>query len=216
MKFRVLFLLGAVFWLGLPGLFGQQPREATGQEVLELREQVRSFLRVWLLEKEIDGATPFFSQRAFDNPGLLGASCVGILPANQDVTPKVRFEGVVQFLNAIHREFHWTGVRDIEAILSTDRFKGVEEDLEGAKVVNDWATDRFLLATLSQESVKGLLTEDVSREDELQFMLRQLESSPLYLNVVVVKESSSEAGILLVWKQEGNTWKIIHMDMICQ
>lgn len=216
MKLRLLFLAVAILCLSLLELFAQKSTETSSGQLEQLRGQVASFSDVLLSRERYQESISFVSESAFHNPGLISASCVGILPSPSNATPDARRKGVKKFLNAFHEELALGAPGEAALTLSTDGFERGAVDLEGITVANDWRRDKFILGSLSRDSIRSAIYPDDREKEEREFLFKALEASPpLYFNLVVVKSGDSEIPIILVWKKEAGVWKIIHIDFIC-
>lgn len=172
--------------------------------ISDLRGQVKAFLSAWLVGTNQKSPLDFFSSVAFDNPALLGSDCVGIFDVGRQYSNDERRMGLQKFLGWFSKE---TTGRKLDSVLSVDRF-------ERSEGINNWKSDRFLLSRIGKNDLPGKLFS-YGEDAGVKFLSDEMESGPLYLNLVMLKFDDIDGGVTLVWKQRAGNWKVVHMDMIC-
>jgi hypothetical protein len=165
-----------------------------------VRDNVRSFLSVWLLERATDKALLFFGHGAFQNEAILAASCAGYIKPEERNSEKARRAGVDKFL----RDFIPTERKSsLPQVLNREAIDPLVAQM-GGKVVNDPKADLFVVAKLEREELP------VEESKEADYLRKNLPTN-FYASFVPV----GEGVVYFLWVSEGKTWKIYHASLVC-
>lgn len=198
----------SVFLL-VPGCSSAQVRPAQdaskvkGQAMTEqqlVRDNVRAFLSVWLIERATDKAALFFGNEAFQNEAMLAASCASYIKPQERGSEKARRAGVDKFL----RDFAPTEPKaDLSQVLNRETIVPLMAQM-GGKVTNDPKVDLFVVAKMTREEVPA------EESKEADYLRKHLPAS-FYASFVPVGEGM----IYFLWVPEGKNWTIYHASLVC-
>lgn len=169
-------------------------------EQQRVRDYVRSFLTVWLVERDVERAKAWFGAAAFSNEAILQASCAGYIRPEDRGSENARRAGVQKFL----RDFlPQEPVTALSEVLGRDAIAPLVDQL-GTRVANDPKLDLFVLARL------GAAELPVGEARDLDYLRKNLPSIS-YVSFVQVGQGM----IYFVWIPQGSEWRIYHASIVC-
>ncbi len=180
------------------GTMAQQP---VPQQEDQVRDSVRSFLTVWLLDGSVEKALEFFGESSTRNPALLGGSCSSFIPSEERGSAKARRSGLKRFL----LDFAGSDRRtNLAQVLDAEALPPLIDQL-GERVVNDAESDLFAVARMTREE---LPSEENSAENG---GLGEQLPEHFYATFVPI-----DGGIVyFLWVPEASEWKIHHAELVC-
>lgn len=174
--------------------------KATMTEQQRIRDCIRSFLTVWLVDRNVDKAKLSFGNAAFSNEALLQASCAGYIKPDDRKSEVARRAGVQKFLQDFLPQ---DAAVSLDKLLNRDAIFPLVDQL-GFKPANSPEADLFVLAKLTKEQLA------VDESWEADYLRKNLPAS-FYASFVPIGQGL----IYFIWVPEGNSWVIYHASLVC-
>ena len=169
-------------------------------EQQRVRDSVRYFLTVWLVERDLEKAKASFGAAAFRNEAILQASCAGYIRPEDRGSENARRAGVQKFLQKFLPQKPVTALSEV---LDGNAIAPLVDQL-GTRVANDPKLDLFVLARLRAEELPVGEARDVD-------YLRKSVPSSSYVSFIPVGQGM----IYFVWIPQGSEWRIYHASLVC-
>jgi hypothetical protein len=189
--------------LPLPGrseVRALQVRGTTGSELRAIQQTVHSFLKAWLVERDVERAKSAFGRGAAQNEAMLQAPCAGFIKAEDRHSESARREGIERFL----RDFlPRQPVKSLGQALNRELAVRMGRQF-GTQLANDPATDRYVLARLTKDQFSTGSSEGAE-------YLRNALPHGFWVSFVPIGDGT----VYFVWVSEGTTWRIFHASLVC-
>lgn len=183
-----------------PPKASQKGEKTIMTEQQSVRESVRSFLTVWLVDRNLDKAKLSFGNAAFNNEALLQASCAGYIKSEDRKSEAARRAGVQKFLQDFLPK---NPVTSLDKVLNREAIMPLVNRL-ALKPANSPESDLFILAKLTKEQLP------VNESWEAEYLRKNLPAN-FYASFVPIGEGL----IYFLWVPEGNNWVIYQASLVC-
>lgn len=174
--------------------------DATEQTLVE---SVRTFVRNWLVQRNVESAFAWFNNAALGNEVLLRASCAGYIAEEDTLSPPTREAGIREFLTDFSREF---GGQQLVSAAHNDVFSETLAEL-GDRILNDTTVDSFVVVKFPDSELR----DSESYEDHEDEYLRTHLPPVSFISFVPVGGGMT----YFIWVPEGDSWRIYHANMVC-
>jgi len=169
-------------------------------EQQRVRDDVQSFLTVWLVDRDIEKAKASFGASAFGNEAILQAPCAGYIKPEDRGSETARRAGIQKFLQDFLPKKPATTLGEV---LSSEAISVLVDQL-GCKLANDPKADLFVLARLTVEQVPA------SESRDADYLRKNLPSS-FYVSFIPIGHGM----LCFLWIPQGNDWRIYHTSLVC-
>lgn len=170
---------------------------------ITLQKNVKAFLNIWLINRQMKEAKKFFSQQAYANKAMFSESCAGyISDSDRDSKEAIR-RGVERFLADIQ------GVpknKTLRKVLDHKKVSEMATQLKG-KILNNIDADHFLLINIGNHELDGL----IDKPESTAFLKEFLRNKVIYLSLI----PRGQGLVIFLWGKEKQSWKIFHASLIC-
>jgi len=177
------------------------------------KKTVDSFLRAWLVRKDIPAALRFFHSRAFSDASVIDDSCAreDYVPDSERHNSKAVRRGVSEFLDEGSRHIKGNRLENILFLNSSDDpeqsnyLAGLLKKIS----LNHPESDKYYLASL--DSVKSLSKPDDDwAEFEKRYGLRNAFVSVIQYRVLNEDERyGDDIVVMFLWARVGSKWRIV-------
>lgn len=170
---------------------------------IALQKNVKAFLNIWLISRQLKEAKRFFSQQAYTNKAMLSESCAGYVSDSDRNSTEAIHRGVERFLADIQ---DIPKQKTLKKALDHKKISEMATQLKG-KVLNDIEADHFLLINIGNQEVDNL----IDKPESATFLKEYLSNKVIYLSLI----PRGQGLMFFLWGKEKQSWKIFHASLIC-
>jgi hypothetical protein len=177
----------------------------------DLQVRLDAFLAAWLAARDQTKTLGFLDPAAYVTRPLIGTYCDGWYRKGESAQRAAQL--VAQNLMGVPAEFP-------KSTLPSTIFKAWEHlpPQWVSAAANNVTTDHYLVATLNPESLGRIFSGAFAHSDYEVFLQSEIQKSGSAYWIVFpeLRPNGDVFVIFTLWQQSHKTWKITHIDMVCQ
>jgi hypothetical protein len=176
----------------------------------DFQARLAEFLKTWLDVRDEAKTLAFIDPAAYAAPPLIGAYCDGWY--RKDASLAEARERIASNLMGVAQDFPKDSPPSA-VFRASDRLP--PEWLSAAG--NNVATDHFLAVALNQDTVRRMFTGSFAHSNYEVFLENQSKTGSPYWVLFPERRPNGDVFVIFtLWQKKQSTWKITHIDVVCQ